>query len=62
MEVPVTHVSSSHALAVRVQAWEEQDRQLREAVASGTCPECGAPLAAAGGCLECPCCGWAACS
>jgi hypothetical protein len=62
MDVRINHVVSTYELAVRVQTWEEKERQVREAIAAGTCPECGSRLVAAGGCLECPCCGWAACS
>ena len=46
----------------RARQWEEEERQVRQAIARLVCPECGARLMAAGGCLECPSCGWAACA
>ena len=62
MDVRTNHDFSSQTLTVRVQVWEEEERQVRSALAARICPECGARLVAAGGCLECPACGWAACS
>ena len=29
--------------------------------APGSCPECGVPVARAGGCIGCPACGWGKC-
>jgi len=52
MDVPINHVVSTYELAVRVQTWEEKERQVQEAIAAGTCPECGEPTSQP----KCPLC------